>query len=659
MIIITENNYKSLDNIQNSNPKKDPNIVVYPVIFNQDSILEIAKILDKLKFKSFDNIMFIDNSNCISEKQLNIHQFPSFLEDIRLNLDIMTGFTFNSCLISRYYGSILESNQIISNLFGSEIMSPTFFFGEKIKLLFTSKINDKKKYINIPTGSLIIDKNDFSRYWKIESVGKNLFYTLNFKFLNEPENFNFNFNVGTVFTKKIPNDLDQIYLDTYFRNKNASLIKYGFRKIHKFINKDQYILLNDINTLKKYIKLEKLIGTGDWGNVYSAYIKDQKKVRKFALKMSRLTNTDLENPYSDTSFSWYEIWMLRDIFKPLIIKNACPNLPLFIDTFLANKCDFIFRKGDNSHPCIITAVELANGDFGEYLKSESPKEEELYSALFQLMAGLHSIQMSGQILNNDIKSKNILYYNVIPGGYWHYKIDDMDFYVPNYGKMFIINDFGVSTLYNPNFQLYPNQKRKVFNLGSRYAINIDGIFSPIKAKLEFSGTNLIETGEIKWINENNETLISNGATYKLDRKTGQIIMSHTALTPSQKSYLFRKGITTNPKTWGFFENPSIIPPFEFYNDTQDMLRIFVGGKRTTQKGNHKLHSSIPQNFKDNIKPYLGVSENFKQKVFSQYSYYVLAGDFIKKFFTDTYSYRKKPNDKKINYYDMNKCLNWR
>ena len=98
------------------------------------------------------------------------------------------------------------------------------------------------------------------------------------------------------------------------------------------------------------------------------------------------------------------------------------------------------------------------------------------------MAGLHAIQMYGQIKNNDIKSRNILYYNVEPGGFWHYKINKKHFYVPNYGKLFVINDFGVSTLYDPSYQLYPNESTTLFNLGSRYAICNNGIFSPINSK---------------------------------------------------------------------------------------------------------------------------------------------------------------------------------
>ena len=656
MIIVTENNYKKFNDIENNDiPEKIPDIVFYPEIFRPDSIIKLTEILSVLNFNSSDHIWFSDNSNWIYDTDKNVHQFPSFLEDIRSNIDRMTGYLFNSCLISRYYGSTPLDFKEKSEMFSSEFISPVLFFGENIKIEFNSKTNKLRESIDIPSGSLLIDRNNISQYWNINSIGKKLFYIINFKFVNDTKKHDVNCTrVNHKNIEKIPNKLSKIYLNTHFREKNCHIIKNSFNKIHLYPEGEQCFLSDGINTLKKYITLGKLIGKGDWGNVYSAYIKKCNK--KFALKMSRITKEDLENPYSDTSCSWYEVWMIKDIFRPLIVKNVCPNLPLFIDTFLCHKCDFTFKEKDSSHPCVITAVELANGDLRDYLKFSSPTEDELYSALFQIMAGLYAIQMSGQILNNDIKSKNILYYNVTPGGYWHYKIDDNNFYVPNYGKMFVLNDFGVSTLYNPNFQLYPNKQRKVFNLGSRYAINMDGIFSPIKADVEFVGSNLRSTDTIKWIDGNNEISTSTGATYKLDRKTGQIIISHTYLTPVQKSYLFRKGVSTNPKTWDFFGNPSIIPPFEFYNDTQDVLRTFVGGKRSTQKGHHILYPSVTEGIQNNIKKYLGSVENSKQKTFSHYSYHVLAGDFIKKFFTEAHNYTIKPKGKKISYYDMNKCL---
>ena len=100
--------------------------------------------------------------------------------------------------------------------------------------------------------------------------------------------------------------------------------------IHSVSEGSQCFMKNGINELSKYIKLGKLIGTGDWGNVYSACLpSDIACMRKFAIKMSRITPEDFKYPYTETSAAWYEIWMLKDIIKPLITKNICPNLPLF------------------------------------------------------------------------------------------------------------------------------------------------------------------------------------------------------------------------------------------------------------------------------------------------------------------------------------------
>jgi hypothetical protein len=69
-----------------------------------------------------------------------------------------------------------------------------------------------------------------------------------------------------------------------------------------------------------------------------------------------------------------------------------------------------------------------------------------------------------------------------------------------------------------------------------------------------------------------------------------------------------------------------------------------------------LYGSIPSKVIKEIKPYLGKAENAKEREFSLYSYHVLAGDFINKFFTETQNYKIIPSGKKISYYDMDKCL---
>lgn len=665
MIALSKNKNKLLEKVPYvKNPKDVPDIVLYPEIFNKDTIEKIQSLLEKMNFNKNGQIWLADNPYWVYGKDLPVQPFPLFIEEIRDNVEKITCRSFNACLINKYKDVHKHRPwyKTSNKWFGENFITPSVSFGSIKKVTFISKQGGITREVNIRNGSLLVERESIKKYWTVNIKQEDKtepFYNLSF-FRIYPDD-----NLCTLKTKKepvlidrLPLDLSKIYLSSKMRMIFSRKIRNGLSGIRSIPEGSQCFMKNGINELSQYIKLSKFIASGDWGNVYSAYLaKDTKCRRKFAIKMSRITDDDFKDPYTETSTAWYEIWMLKDILKPLVKKNICPNLPLFIDTFLCNKCDFVFRKGDNTHPCVITAMELASGDLRDYLKFGTPTDDELYSALFQIMAGLHAIQMSAQILNNDIKSKNILYYNVNPGGFWHYRIGNEDFYVPNYGKMFVINDFGVSTLYDPNFQLYPNKKTKVFNLGSRFAINMDETFSPIEANTEYCSNGLRKTKDVEWrtISKGDLQQVSKGATYKIDRKTGQVILSHTLLTPIQKSYLFRHGITTNPKTWGFFEHPYVIPPFEFYDDVQDVLRTFVGGKRSTQKGDHILYQSVSKRFQRTIQPFLGLAENSKARDFSLHTYHVLAGSFIKLFFTKSKKYQTKPNGKKINYYDMNKC----
>ena len=105
----------------------------------------------------------------------------------------------------------------------------------------------------------------------------------------------------------------------------------------------------------------------------------------------------------------------------------------------------------------------------------------------------------------------------------------------------------------------------------------------------------------------------------------------------------------------FFKNSWVIPPFEFYNDVQDALRIFAGGKRTTQNGFHKSYPCVSTYVKQRISRYMGKAENTKALLFSVSAYHVLAGEFILKFFS---RFWKKPkNSFEIEYYRCEKYEN--
>ena len=99
------------------------------------------------------------------------------------------------------------------------------------------------------------------------------------------------------------------------------------------------------------------------------------------------------------------------------------------------------REYKQKKPCLIFIMELATGnDFNTWMQKPHT-EAELYNAVFQLMAGIHALQIHGQVINNDVKALNILTYDVKPGGYWKYIIQGKEYFIPNLGSLFIVNDF--------------------------------------------------------------------------------------------------------------------------------------------------------------------------------------------------------------------------
>ena len=388
----------------------------------------------------------------------------------------------------------------------------------------------------------------------------------------------------------------------------------------------------------------KLLGKGCYGNVY----KGSKNSFKFAIKFSKLTKESIKVPYSLDYMCWYEAFFLKHIFKPLITGNICPNLPLIHDTFTCEKYKLTIKNSEEEHPCVVTVVELADGDLKQYLNSRitpETNEDLLYSVLFQVMASLWTVQKYGQIIHYDIKKENILFYKIRPGGYFQYTILNETFYIPNHGYLFILNDFGLSRSVSPKYPMYRSEKDKGYSLGSRYGYISNGKFIPINVSV-----NSPESHEISWISKG-KTVKSKGCDFGMARD-GKII-SPSNINDKEVVDL------------DFFSKPEIIPPFEFYNDTQDVIRMFTGGKRTTQNGFHSTLKNIPEKFVKELKKYIGPSESMKSgkhstnpnnpKKFRRFSVnpsQLVAGYFITDFFKKNTNYSQKPIGKIFGRYEI-------
>lgn len=429
------------------------------------------------------------------------------------------------------------------------------------------------------------------------------------------------------------NYLPDIFVDTKNRSRYSKKV---FSKLKPIRDKGPWkqCFNNDIHL--------EMIGKGCYGNVYKGY----KDSVTFAVKFSKLSKESVSKPYSLDYVSWYEPFFLKDIFRPLVINNVCPNLPLIYDTFICEKYKLTIKNQEEEHPCVITVVELASGDLKNYFNSGPLAEDLVYSALFQIMAGLWAIQKYAQILHYDIKKENILFYKIRSGGYFHYKILGQDFYVPNLGYLFILNDFGLSRSMSPKYPMYKSEKDVAFRLGSRYAYISKGKFVPINVVENKN----VQVQQVSWVGVGKTVTTSQGCEFLMSRHSKQIL-------PDTIQENFAINLD-------FFNNPEIAPPFEFYNDTQDVIRMFTGGKRTTQNGNHSVPHNIPVKILKQLKKYSGPSESLKSGKFStdpnnssKFSKFsktnpsqVVAGYFIRDFFKKHTDYSEKSGKEIISVY---------
>jgi len=482
----------------------------------------------------------------------------------------------------------------------------------EIQIYQTAKKRKKIDSVNIQAGSFIFLGNSFLKHYEIDIPTHLLI---------------------CCFNKNIP-PLTNIYLKTENRQNLTKVIRTFLLPIkQKPLGEQHY----------NYLNYERELGKGDFGHVF---LSSFEKI-KFAVKSSKIKEQDALVPYSYNNSSWYEYHILKDVLYEIVVRNICPNLPLLIDSFYAEDCEITLRDKTEKLPCLTNIVEYASGTLREFFNS-NPKEEHILSALFQIMFALASIQKYGQIMNFDIKTLNILYYNVKEGGYWIYKIKNVKYYVPNYGKMFILNDFGISRPMSPYFQLYKNPQDKVFRLGSRFGILVNNKFTPLETKYNFTRLEEMQSPYlIKW----SDGSVSNGAEFLLNKANQVIYDVEVILTEQQKSFLEKKKQTIDYKDLNFY-NSDYIPPFEFYNDTQDVIRMFIGGKRSTQKGNHSRPECVSEQLFTELSKYDFGAENCSEHDFPVEPRFILASYFISSFFKSYVNYTNNSEENIIEEYKL-------
>ena len=214
--------------------------------------------------------------------------------------------------------------------------------------------------------------------------------------------------------------------------------------------KPEYIIGNNI-ILKKQIGLES-----DNGIIYLSSIKDKyNNIFKYAIKC-----------IIDTRATKKEIKLLK-IVSNAVLNSKCPHFPIL---YLNIKCDNLLNFKSNlgkndiseiskkeiedikNYPKIIQnnkkkslhflLNELANGDLKTYLEKFHNDYYLLLNALGQIYLSLMFFYQETKHYHYDAHWGNFLYHKVKPGGYFHYKIFGNDYYIENYGFLWVIWDYG-------------------------------------------------------------------------------------------------------------------------------------------------------------------------------------------------------------------------
>jgi len=177
-------------------------------------------------------------------------------------------------------------------------------FLSKGKFVIENKRGEKSEQIRYNSGSVAIFGSKFQELW--------------------------NFTLPVSAIKFYEQESSSIYLDVKKRLKFSSLVKKSLEKLSSLPSGEQCV--------QKYIKLGEMLGKGSYGNVFSAKIPGG----QFAVKLSKLK--------SDSSSSWYEVFFLKKIIRPLIEEKICQNLPLLMDTLTCDSCELIIEGKKTKTP---------------------------------------------------------------------------------------------------------------------------------------------------------------------------------------------------------------------------------------------------------------------------------------------------------------------
>ena len=210
------------------------------------------------------------------------------------------------------------------------------------------------------------------------------------------------------------------------------------------------------------IILDKQIGriSGN-GIVYLSHFKSNikygnkyDKFNKFAVKIT-----------INDKYNLHELKILELLTKK-VIEFKCPHFPIcygsltcdnsIITSNTSDDYSIVKDKQDDitlfpelinkNKKILIQINELASGDLKYYL--EFIQNKNMLNTITQILLCIMFFHYYTNSYHNDCHTGNFLFHKIKPGGYFHYNIFGIDYYLENLGYLWVIWDFGLTDFYN-------------------------------------------------------------------------------------------------------------------------------------------------------------------------------------------------------------------
>jgi len=255
--------------------------------------------------------------------------------------------------------------------------------------------------------------------------------------------------------------------------KKNNEVCYG-KELSKQSNQNIRLLVNKttketISLLRKRLGLKDSLDAETWVGCFPLMIIPIKNIIlcpensiQIALKVMPITITELNNKDNTKYRPWKEIYILEQCTE-IVQNGGVPNLPLLYGFSICNSLKIddyknkrLMDRIERSPPsekfgqnALMIFNELADYDLEYWIKNtlfKLPDPKVLKSCIFQVMAGLAALNKQIHLVQFDLHVGNVLVSTINPGGFYHYKINNKDYYLPNYGYLFKVWDFSRSVL---------------------------------------------------------------------------------------------------------------------------------------------------------------------------------------------------------------------